>query len=421
MALFLHAAAIAQSTDGAATQAGVTFARDIAPLLQGHCQDCHRPGQSTPMSLLTYAETRPWAKSIQQKVAAREMPPFHAAGKIGRYVGDPRLTDAEIASVSRWVESGAPEGDPADLPPPRSWNDAEWTGGEPDLVVTMPRYDIRSDGIDDNVDLYSDYVFPEDLWLRAVEVRPANRSALHHANVFLTFEDETIPPERYSREMKADLIDRPLLVQWLPGRSFETMPHGEAIVARAGRHIMVNSHYAPSTESQWDEMQIGLYFMNGTIDTVSEHIAINAFGFPRPIEPGETEYRLHFRREFDADVTVTAFHFHMHYRGSSARVTFRRPDGVAVAGIDVPRYDFNWQRKYTLSEPISLPKGTVANVRLLWDNSESNLRNPDPTQQVQFGLLTTDEMGAASIWYRDANSKLDPPVAVRDGRRVETP
>ncbi len=399
----------------------VTFTRDIAPLLQRHCQDCHRPGQSAPMSLLTYAEARPWAKSIEQKVTLREMPPFHATGTIGRYLNDPRLTDAEIATIVAWVKSGAPQGNPDDMPEPRTWATNEWMGGTPDLVVKMPRYNIRSDGIDDNVDTYSEYVFPQDTWLRAVEVRPSNYKTLHHANVFLGLEDEAVPDKFFSHEMKKDLLARPFLAQWLPGHAFEPMPEGQAIQAFAGRRILVNAHYAPITETEFDETQIGLYFANGNIDTVLQHLPINVLSLPAPIEPNDSAYVLTFKREFESDVQITDFHFHMHYRGSSASISFLRPDGVVVPGIEVPRYNFNWQQKYTLAEPLALPKGTQTTIQLHWDNSAANPINPDPTQQVKFGILTTEEMGVASIWYLDPKSKITPPILVKNGLRVDTP
>ncbi len=399
----------------------ITFARDVAPLLQKHCQECHRPGQAAPMSLLTYAEVRPWAKSIQEKVTSREMPPFHAAGNLGRYVDDPRLTDDEIATIANWVKAGAPLGDAADLPAPKTWTDAEWIGGTPDLVVTMPRYEIRTDGIDDNVDIYSEFTFPEDLWVRAVEVRPSNRRALHHANVFLTLPDEAIPESLYSHEMKGDLLKHPFLVQWLPGRTFEAVPDGQAIHLFAGRRILLNAHYVPSTEVEFDETRVGLYFASGTIDTLTKQLGVMTLTLPKPIEPNESDYVLTFRQQFTADARVTDFHFHMHYRGSGASVEFQRPDGVMIPGIDVPRYDFNWQRKYTLAEPLDVPKDTVAIIKLKWDNSAGNPGNPDPSKQVKFGLLTTEEMGIAEVWYLDSESKLDPPFIVQNGRRMDAP
>lgn len=407
--------------DSAASADSVTFTRDIAPLLQSHCQECHRPGQSAPMSLMTYAEVRPWAKAIERNVTLREMPPFHATGAVGRYMNDPRLTDDEIAKFAGWVKAGAPLGDAADLPKPIAWSDDEWLGGKPDLVIKMPRYDIRTDGVDDNVDLYSEYVFPEDLWLRSVELRPSNRPALHHANVFLTFEDEVIPKDLFIHEMKRDLVHRPFVMQWLPGRTFDSMPDGQAIHVFSGRRILLNAHYAPSIEPQFDQTQVALYFADGTIDTFLKQIPIMLVGKQTPIEPYDQDYSKTFRRTFDADVLVTDFHFHMHYRGRSASVSFKQPDGTIVPGIEIPAYNFNWQRKYSLAEPLSLPKGTEATIRLHWDNSAANPQNPDPSKRVEFGLLTTDEMGSASIWYRDPESKLDPPIVVRNGRAVDAP
>src|SRR5262249_5953851 len=160
----------------------VTFARDVAPILQKRCEQCHHQGGVAPMSLATFEETRPWARSIKEKVVTRQMPPFHAAGQIGRYVNDPRLTDAEIATITRWVDAGAPRGDLKSPAQGREWKN-EWAHGEPDLVVKVPRpYTLKPSQKDQYVFFVFDYVFPDDTWIRGVDTRPGNPRAVHHAN-----------------------------------------------------------------------------------------------------------------------------------------------------------------------------------------------------------------------------------------------
>ena len=180
---------------GVRGQAAPTFGKDIVPILQRSCQDCHRPGQIAPMSLLTYDEVRPWAKSIKQQVTSRQMPPFHASGEIGTFLDDLRLSDVEIATIDAWIEQGCRRGDPADMPPPRHW-ESEWKIGTPDLVLTFPEsYLVRADREEVYVAIDMQYQFPEDTWIKAIEFRPGNSKRVHHANVYMIAGDVPLGPE----------------------------------------------------------------------------------------------------------------------------------------------------------------------------------------------------------------------------------
>src|SRR5436853_3854171 len=156
------------STSASADKTIPTFSKDIAPILQRRCEECHRSGGVAPMSLVTYEDARPWARSILEKVVTREMPPFHASGTVGRYRNDPRLTDQEIAAITKWVNGGAPKGNTKDLPRPRVWNTG-WSHGEPDLVVKPAKpYVIKASQKDQYVFFFFDYTFPEDTWIAGV-------------------------------------------------------------------------------------------------------------------------------------------------------------------------------------------------------------------------------------------------------------
>src|SRR5689334_5943268 len=173
----------------------VVFTKDVAPILQKRCEECHRQGGVAPMSLVTYEEARPWARAIKERVSRREMPPFHATGALGRYVGDPRLTDEEINTISAWVDSGAPKGNLKDSPAPRQWKN-DWALGTPDIIVKAKQpYTIKAGQKDQYVFFMFDYVFPEDTWISSIETRPGNPRAVHHANTHLVPPMIKVPEE----------------------------------------------------------------------------------------------------------------------------------------------------------------------------------------------------------------------------------
>jgi hypothetical protein len=372
------------------------------------------------MSLLTYDEARPWAKAIREAVISRKMPPFHAAGPMDRFEDDLRMRDDEIGTIVAWVDQGAPRGDPADLPSPLEWSDETWPMGEPDLVVTMPRVDVRTDGVDDTLIVYGDHVFEEAIWVAGLDVRPSNRPALHHANIFLTHPNEAVPQGLISREMTAPPLGNPFLVQWVPGVEMKRFPDRQGMEIPAGSRFLIHAHYGPTTEAVSDETKIALYLANGTIDVARQSLWLPLVASKTErISPGETDYRKTLINKFESDALITDFRIHMHYRGKSGVLTLTTPDGELLEGLNVPQYDFNWQRVYYLREPLRVPAGTTVELDLAWDNSEANPLNPDPTVPVKFGQKTTDEMGSGAIGYTIPDVKLDPPIIVRDGRRIE--
>ena len=393
----------------------ITFAKQVAPIFQKRCEECHHGGGMAPMSLVTYEEARPWARSIREKVAGREMPPFHAAGAVGRYLNDPRLTDEEIATVVKWVDGGAPKGDPKDLPAPIQWKN-EWPFGEPDLVLKPRRpYTIKATKQDQYVFVVFDHVLPEDTWIRSIVTRPGNLKAVHHANTHVVTPMLKAPETGYFEGDFEPAARGTIMVSgWAPGVQPVALKEGVAIKIPKGMRFGIQIHYGPAEKETIDETQVGVYFADGLIKKSMRVM----FGDRKDlsIAPNDPSYSLTSTKTFDTDSIISFFHVHMHLRGKSYAMRMTYPDGRQEVALEVPRYDFNWQRTYVLNEPIRVPKGTKVDFIGTYDNSPKNRFNPDPSQTVKWGEKTTDEMMQGRIFYESVDENLN--VQVKKGRAV---
>ena len=396
----------------------VTFEKDITRILQRSCQECHRRGGVAPMSLTSYDEARPWARSIKEKVVTRVMPPFMADGPEGYYINDIRLTEKEIAAISRWVDSGAKRGNPADHPKDIVWpQDTEWRTGTPDLILKPKTpHKVRNDGIDE----YALYAvgpdFKEDTWIRGIEFQPGNRAAVHHAALYLlpdrlkADEDGRIPGQW------TNIMGGQLVLSWVPGSNPRVFKEGTAMMIPKGSRLGIQVHYAPTTkEGVTDHTSIGLFYANGVVNKLVRYLYGGRHDIDIPA--GEKHYELVNYRRFRTDALITGFGAHMHLRGKSFKIGLIYPDGRKELLFDLPRFDFNWQRGYSLAHPITVPKGTVAEFTAVWDNSPQNPRNPDPTQPVKFGEKTTDEMMGSTIGYLIPDENLG--IRVKNGVRID--
>ena len=404
----------------AAADHSVTYSKDVAPIFEDHCAVCHRSEQIAPMSLRTYAEARPWAKSILKKVTARDMPPFGAAGPIGRYRDDPRLTEKEIETIVAWVESGAQRGNPKDLPEMRQFESKEWFLGPPDLTLKFPNYSNRQEGKDEYARLFTGYVFDEDVWVNGVQLNPLNFSAIHHANIFIFLPGEE-PPEGLVDNEFMDLktiFKLPMLLAWTPGLNPTLLPEGEAIKIPKGSRLLMESHFAPTEAPVEEQFEIGLYFADGVVDPDGLK-QVGSFMADLVIEPFDPHSVHTDHYEFEEDALVTHFTFHMHYRGKTCKIVFHYPDGTQQTAIDIPNWDFYWQQVYFLTEPMLVPKGTIAELFGVWDNSPANPLNPNPSKRVKWGIRTQDEMYGGSIYYSPANADPDSFITVSNGREIQ--
>ncbi len=415
---FMAPVSIAAGQSGATPSAAPTFTRDILPLLETHCQTCHRPGEIAPMSLVTYEEVRPWAKAILKEVSAGRMPPFHAAGTAGRFKDDLRLGQDQIAHIEQWVRSGASRGPEDAGHIPKVWPDSEWRGGEPDLVIDFDEIQVTGTDADQFIVVEDDYVFAEDTWIQGIEYRPSNRARVHHAGLFALHERTADTPPAADVPFLApavnELIQRgSLMLTWLPGREPFAYPDGQGFMIAKGMHIALQVHVGPTPDSFTERSSVGIRFVDDILRYTTENIA---HFFPHlKIPPGESNYECRGRQTIQQDLAVQSFNIHMHLRGKSSTVLFHYPDGRTEEAFHIPQFSFDWQRQYYLAEPMDIPKGTVVESIAVWDNSDDNPLNPDSSQTVTWGQRTTDEMYGSVVQCRALR---ETPITVEHGRAI---
>jgi peroxiredoxin len=365
----------------------VTYTKDIAPLLQKNCQECHRPGQVGPMSLLTYDDALSWAETIGEVVAERRMPPWHADPKVGHFSNDRSLSKAEREALLTWIKEGCPQGDPADLPPPRSFPEG-WSIGKPDVVFSMPHeFNVPAKGGPKGIRYQYFQVetkFTEDRWVQAVEAKPGNRAVVHHIIVYV------VPAGQEFRQNRTDGIGDGLLVAFAPGELPAIFAPGTAKKVPKGASLLFQMHYTPNGVEQKDRSSVGLIFAKEPpkYEVRTRAIAQGRFAIP----PGADNYEVKSNTTFRQDARLLSLMPHMHLRGKDFAYRVIFPDGKSEPLLNVPRYDFNWQSHYRLAKPLDLPAGTRIECTAHFDNSADNPNNPDPTKEVRWGDQTWEEM-----------------------------
>jgi len=392
-----------------------TFYKDVTPIFQAKCNECHRPGGIAPMSLVTFEQARPWAAAIRKEVTAKRMPPFHADGPAGYYKDDIRLTPDEIQTIAEWVDAGVPQGNAADQPTPKPLSGGGWALGEPDLVVTLPGVSPRSDNLDDWWTLHSDHVFAEDTWYRGVQVRVENGSSIHHAHLLVTHPGDEIP-EGGVKQDKIDVQGHQPIETWFPGLAPYLLPEGVGAMIPKGSRLALQVHFGPTSEGKREQPAIGLYLAHGKIHTAQAFLGGGRVTIDIP--PHAADHTIRTTNTFKVSGTITHFRNHMHLRGKSAQILLRYPDGTSELVFDLPRFNFDWQRYYFLAQPKRVPAGTVAEFIGTWDNSADNPLNPDPTQRVGVGFRTTDEMFGTKLFYTP-DIKLPKTYQVENGRVIQ--
>jgi len=398
----------------------VTFSKDVLPVLQNRCQECHRAGEVGPFSLMTYQEVRPLAKSIKEAVLTKKMPPWFADPQYGHFSNDASLTKQEIDTLVAWVDGGAKEGDPNDAPKPREFYTG-WLIGKPDQVLSLPApIDIPAEGVIDYTYVVLPTGFTEDKWVQFAEARPGNRAIVHHVIAFIrppgsNWMKDAQPgvpfiPTKGGRRAE-DQIPPELLVGYAPGLEPTECRPGQAKLVKAGSDIVLQLHYTPNGKATTDQTKIGLTFANGEVtERVMTMSAMNVF---LKIPPGDPNYESHAQATLKQDVKLVSLMPHMHYRGKDFKYVAVYPTGEKQTLLSVPRYDFNWQLGYQLQDQMLLPKGTRIECTAHHDNSPNNKYNPDPTKEVRWGDQTWEEMMIG--WFDVAfDASLDPnPRALR--------
>jgi len=404
------AAALGLASSAQQAASPVTFSRDVAPILQKACQNCHRPGAIAPMSLLTYQDARPWARSIKAKVTSREMPPWYIDRHVGisKFKDDPSLTDAEIATIVRWVDAGAPAGDPKEMPPARVFGDIDkWHIGKPDMVVSLPKpYELKANGPDEFYDVDVDPGFTEDMYISAVETKPEPYSfkVVHHATANM-IEDEDADPVGF------------FFNEYALGKNGDIFPDDAGRLIKAGSKIHFNLHLHPSGERSLVNLSIGfkLYQKGKTPKHVAftQHMGDNT---DLDIPPGQMVRTDGYFRLPRAAV-LSAFQPHMHNRGKAMcmeaiypdiRADSARPGPARTETLNcVSNYQFGWHITYPYADDVApvLPAGTIVHITAWHDNTPSNKYNPNPRNWVGYGQRTIDEMSFAwvSLFYIDEN------------------
>jgi hypothetical protein len=370
-----------------------TFSRDVAPILYKNCVECHRPTAMAPMSLLTYEDARPWARAIRQKVLARQMPPWGADPAIGRFSNDVSLRQADIDTIAAWVDGGAPEGNRAELPTAPQFAEG-WSIGKPDYVFRMQKpFTVPADGTVPYVYITVPTNLKEDIWVKAVELKPSDRRVVHHIISTLVEGNGTTPdPDpKLTRDPARKEIGGGL-GGLVPGRLYGQFDEGVARRIPAGADIVLQMHYTTIGRPVTDQTEIGVVV---TSEPPAKLRLEGGGAIPNmqfAIPPGDPNYEVVGQQTFDRDTYLNSLYPHMHVRGKDATYTIVYPDGREEVVLRVPKYDFNWQLSYKLAEPKFMPKGSTLKVTMHYDNSAANRFNPDPTATVRWGEQTWEEM-----------------------------
>jgi hypothetical protein len=385
-----------------ATGAAPTFYKDVLPILQTHCQSCHRPREIAPMPLVTYEEVRHWSSAIQQAAETKKMPPWFADPRYGRFANDPSLSAEEIGTLARWAEANAPPGDPHSGPPIRTWTSG-WNIPEPDQIVKMPRpafVPARGD-----VDYTYEIVptnFTEDKWVQMSEIRPEHRENVHHAVVYVRppgsswlrhapvgvpFTASTLSDPQDRRD--AEFTTSDILLVYAPGSSPDEWPDGMAKFIPKGSDLVFQMHYVTRGQSAADQTAIGLVFAKQTPTRRVLTLQLTNSSFLIP--PGVDDYRVEVHGTLPNDALLLSFFPHMHLRGKRFEYNIVDSAGRTDPLLRV-NYDFYWQLSYRLATPRFLKAGTELQAVGWYDNSRKNPHNPDPDVAVRWGDQTYDEM-----------------------------
>jgi len=424
------ASAAAFAANPASASKTATYYKDVLPILQSNCQTCHRPGEIGPMAFMSYESTRPWAKAIKVAVATKKMPPWFADPTYGHFSNEKHLTETEIAKLTSWADNGAPEGDAKDKPLPVEFKEG-WNI-RPDLILQMPKpLKIPAKGTVEYTYVAVSAPFKEDTWVLAGEIRPTDRSHVHHvvANVRpkgskwmvqaqLGAEPYAPGPTRNEDLIKANkgdisVLDNEFLVGYVPGMEAQRfdIDHSAKLIP-AGSDIVFEVHYTANGIAGEDQTRVGLELAKEPPQR--RFMSVAAAQTNLTIAPGDPNAEAKATLKFGQPVDFVYMQPHMHLRGKDMRIDAQYPTGEHETLLNVPRYDFNWQIVYYEKAPLHLPKGTELHLTAHWDNSANNKWNPDPTATIHWGDQSWQEMLAAPMAVI-VDRTVDPKTVVASG------
>ena len=406
----------------------VTYARDIARIMQDNCVECHRSGGVGPFALDSFESVARRANMIRTVTQAGTMPPWFAAplpdahghGPLpagqSPWSNDRSLSAEEKAKIVAWIEAGKPEGNRADLPPARAYPEGKWTIGKPDAVFQLPEpVKIKAEGTMPYQNILVPTNIAVDRWVRAVQIVPTDPSVVHHVLVFALDEKTAKDPEA-RRRLGADEAGG-YWAAYVPGNDSYALGEGFARRLPANSSLLFQIHYTPNGKATEDQLKLGVVFT----DEAPKHLVRTASVVDRRISipPGAENHRESGELRVPADAKILAFMPHMHVRGKAYRYEIELPNGGGRRMLlDIPKYDFNWQLRYELREPLDVPRGSVIHGTAWYDNSANNPANPDPKQTVRWGPQTDDEMMLGYIEYYLVN---DDPTKPDDRAPGSTP
>ena len=390
----------------------VTFTETIAPIIYENCVTCHRPGEAAPFSLITYEDVRKRGAMIAAVTKSRYMPPWHAAEGYGEFKDERRLTNAEIDAIGAWVGQGMPEGDPAKLMQPPGFPEG-WNLGRPDLVLEMPAgYELPASG----PDIFRNFVIPtnltEDKWVRAIELRPSARKAVHHvlfaydADGALRKQDGADGQPGYAGTMAPVGVggrggNVGGLGGWAVGSPAFLMPEGTAAKLPKGADFVLQTHFHLTGKPESERTRVGIYFADKAPENDLFGIELPplwGFGAGLNIPAGRKDYTFEDSLTLPVDAHAFGLYAHAHYVAKEMKATATLPDGTTKPLVWIQDWDFNWQDPYMYKTPVFLPKGTKIDVLFLYDNSVDNPRNPNnPPKTVMWGEQTSEEMASIII------------------------
>ena len=408
------------SSAASAQTAAPTFSKDIAPIFQAKCQECHQPNSIAPMSLVTFAEARPWARAIKQRVGARQMPPWHIDQSVGvqKFKNDMSLSQKQIDTIVAWVDAGAPQGDPKDLPPAKKIAaDNEWKGvqdgfGPPDLVIRSSEYKMPASGQDVWYRPMTDSIpITEPRWVKMVEIRPTSlkaRKVLHHSIAYQVLSPENVQSVNTGTANGPggpatfdDLVNRrPQLMEWAIGKGYDLFAEGTGKMIMPGEKLSWDQHLHASGEETMVGSEIALWLYPKGQEPKKRSYLIGFTGLKKrgflDIAPNSIAYTEGFT-VLKENTMITNFQPHFHLRGKAMEVKAILPDGSTQVVSYVGNFNFNWMTNYIYADDAApvFPKGTVIQVSAWYDNTKNNPNNPDPDQWVGYGDRTVDEMAHA--------------------------
>jgi thiol-disulfide isomerase/thioredoxin len=383
----------------------VTYAEQVAPILQKHCWQCHRAGGSAPFALTSYKQASSRAEALAEVVAQQRMPPWFASHDFGPFVNRRGLADEERQTIADWVLSGAARGDAAREPAPPKEPDSPWLIGTPDLVLQTGEFDLPAQGDIPYKHTLLPHVFAADTWVEAAQILPDNARALHHCNMAFA-------------NLTEGFNEANFITGNVPGGEPMTLGKGVAFCIPKGSMLGLQMHFVPTGKPEKCRVSVGLRYPRGVVDRRLRNIQLTNSRFAIP--PGAPAHKVAATRVLDRDVVGIGLFAHMHLRGRDMTFTAQLPDGKRDTLLVIPNYSFSWQVPYRW-EPGQrrLPKGTRLECVAHFDNSAFNPYNPNPLATVRYGPQTHHEMMFGFFFYTDAAEQLGLQVDVKTGRAKE--